>query len=338
MRRKIKFCMAGIALGAICFAGCGKEMTEQEDIALLAPMEAVVDVEPVLYRDLYTMTMREAELTPYTEELSFKTSGTVTNLYVEVGSEVKAGDLLAEQEEDGMASRASAALDKYLSEKKVYVDTWKRAKKKLATNLSKEEKEQQELAVKQAEERWNMQEPILWAAWEEARAKVGSSQIFAPCDGVITACLVEGTSVAAGQPVMAIADTSKLCIVVGSCLPPSEYRRYERVYAVINGKETEITYMEDLMENENTYTYYEAQEWNGASIGDYILVCMVSDMHEHVLSVPNRAVYKDSDGSYVYLYEDGARVRREVITGYKDSVYVEIVEGLQEGDKVYVKN
>lgn len=338
MSRKFRFCMAGAALAAICFAGCGKGNVEQEEIELLAPMEVVADVETAMSRDLYTMTTREAELSPFTEELSFKASGNVTNLYVKVGSVVKAGDLLAEQEEDGMASLANTVLDKYLSEKKVYVDTLKRAKKKMATNLTKEEKEQQELAVKQAEELWTMQEPILWAAWEEARTRVGSNQIFAPCDGVVTACVVEGASVAAGQPVLAIADMSKHCIVVGSCLSYPEYQKYEKVYAVINGKETELTYMEDIMKEEKTRTYYEPKELNGASVGDYVLVCMMSDLHEQVLSIPNSAIYKDSEGSYVYLYEDGAKVRRDVITGYKNNAYAEIVEGLQEGDKVYVKN
>ena len=65
---------------------------------------------------------------------------------------------------------------------------------------------------------------------------------------------------------------------------------------------------------------------------------MVKNYHPHVLSIPAGAVYQDSNGSYVYLMEDDVRVRRDVITGYTDNVYVEIAEGLQEGDRVYVKN
>jgi len=72
--------------------------------------------------------------------------------------------------------------------------------------------------------------------------------------------------------------------------------------------------------------------------GDFILVCMVKDYHEQVLSIPNSAVYKDSSGTYVYLMQDGIRVRQNVTTGYKNNVYTEIVEGLEEGDQVYVKN
>lgn len=92
------------------------------------------------------------------------------------------------------------------------------------------------------------------------------------------------------------------------------------------------------MQEEGLVTYYTAEDLNGAMLGDFILVCMVKDYHEQVLSIPNTSVYKDSSGEYVYLMQDGIRVRRNVTTGYKNSVYTEIVEGLEEGDQVYVKN
>ena len=337
-RKKSGLCLTVSALTAVCLTGCGGAGAMQNEIELKAPVEAVVDVETVMYRDLYKVTTRDAEVAPYTEELTFEAGGRIANLYVEVGSVVKAGDLLAEQDEQDVRNMAGNALNKYLSEKKTYVDTVKAAKKKLATNLTKEEREWQELLLAQAEELWEMQEPVLWSAWEEARAKLGHSQIFAPYDGVITACLTEGTTVAAGQPVLAVADTERLYITVGSYLPPSEFENYEKVYALVNGTETEVSYVEELMEEEGTYTYYKAEELNGAGMGDFVLICMVGNYHPQVLSVPKSAVYRDSSGSYVYLLDGDTRVRRDVTIGYTGDVYVEIADGLQEGDRVYVKN
>ena len=86
------------------------------------------------------------------------------------------------------------------------------------------------------------------------------------------------------------------------------------------------------------YTYYSAEDYSGAKMGDYVLVCMKSNYHDHVLSIPSKAIYRDSSGSYVYLLDGDIRVRRDVVTGYSSDVYVEILEGLQEGDRVYVKN
>ncbi len=338
MRRKRRGICLSVAAAMLCMAGCGAKDVVLNKTELLTPVEAVVDIETVLYRDLYTLTTRDAELSPYTEELTFDAGGEIANLYVEVGSVVKAGEVLAEQTEDDVRDSANSALNKYLSEKKVYVDALKSAKKKLATNLSKEEKEWQELLVAQAEEKWQMQEPKLWKAWEDARAKLGNSQIIAPYDGVITACVSEGTRVAAGQPILAIADTERLYLTVGNYLSPSGYQNYERVYALINGKETEITYVEELMEEEGSYTYYTAEDMGDAGMGDFALICMVGNYHPHVLSVPNSAIYRDTGGTYVYLMDADTRVRRDVTIGYAGDVYSEVVEGLQEGDRVYVKN
>lgn len=339
MKEKRKgFRLAVIALAAVCFSGCGTKGEPQEAINLLTPAEAVVDIEIALYRDLYTLTTREAELTPHTEELVFEASGRVSKLYVEIGSEVKAGELLAEQEEDGVKNAASNALNKYLSEKKEYMDAVKSARKKLAGELSADEREWYELLLRQAEEMWEMQEPGLWEAWEEARAKVGNSKIYAPYDGVVTACVSQGKQIAAGQPVLALADTTRHYIIVNGYLSPSDYKRYGRVYAIINGKETELIYEEEMMQEEGPRTYYTAENLNGAKSGDFILVCMVGDFHEQVLSVPNNAIYKDGSGNYVYLLQDEIRIRQSVTTGYKNNAYTEIVEGLEEGDRIYVKN
>ena len=336
--KRIGFRLAAIALTAVCVAGCGTTEASEESIELLAPVEAVVDIETAIYRDLYTLTTKDAELAPHTEELSFEANGSVSALHAEIGDEVTAGELLAEQEEEGVRSTAETALNKYLSEKKAYLDAVKAANKKLATGLSADDREWYELLIRQAEEIWEAQEPGLWETWEEARANVGNSKVFAPYDGVVTATVGQGTNLSAGQPVLAVADLTREYVLVSGYLAPSEYETYERIYAIINGKEVELNYVEELMEEEGPVTYYTAEELNGASFGDFILVCMVKDYYPQVLSIPNTAVYKDSSGEYVYLMEDGVRVRTSVTTGYKNNVYTEIVEGLEEGDRVYVKN
>ena len=334
MRRK-GWCL--LCLAAVLFAGCEEEGTRQNEIELLTPVETVVETEAVVYRDLYKVSTRNAELAPYTEELAFSSRGKVSKLYAEIGSTVKAGEALAEQEEEGVRDAASNALNKYLSEKRVYIDVLKSVKKKLAEYPGKEERERQELLKTQAEELWAMQEPILWSAWEESRARFGNSRLIAPYDGVVIARIDEGNTVAAGQPVLALADTSRLYITVANYLSPSEYGKYDKVYALINGKETVLTYEEALMEEEGAYTYYTPETLNGAAMGDFVLVCMISEYHPQVLSVPNSAVYRDGNGSYVYLQEAGEKVRRDITAGYVGESYTEITEGLREGDRVYVK-
>lgn len=51
-----------------------------------------------------------------------------------------------------------------------------------------------------------------------------------------------------------------------------------------------------------------------------------------VLLIPVAAIYEDADGAYVLLGE--AKVRREIVTGLSDGTYVEITDGLAEGDVI----
>ena len=59
---------------------------------------------------------------------------------------------------------------------------------------------------------------------------------------------------------------------------------------------------------------------------------------EGVLTIPINALYRDGSGQYVYKQTDGARVRCNVKAGMTTDTKAEIVEGLEEGDMVYVKD
>ena len=54
--------------------------------------------------------------------------------------------------------------------------------------------------------------------------------------------------------------------------------------------------------------------------------------------MPSGAVMNDSGGKYVYVDEDGSRVRRTVRAGVSTDGLVQIIEGLEEGEAVYVKD
>ena len=74
--------------------------------------------------------------------------------------------------------------------------------------------------------------------------------------------------------------------------------------------------------------------------GDYAAVCLVSKSVPDALLIPANALFRDSSGKYVYVYEaDGeTRVRRSVETGVATDWQVQITDGLEEGEIVYVAN
>jgi multidrug efflux pump subunit AcrA (membrane-fusion protein) len=76
-----------------------------------------------------------------------------------------------------------------------------------------------------------------------------------------------------------------------------------------------------------------------------ILIRVYGSTRENVLILIPNAVHDDTvveDGMprhsyFVYLDEGGARVRRDIEVGLKSETAVEILSGLEEGDKVYVE-
>jgi HlyD family secretion protein len=65
-------------------------------------------------------------------------------------------------------------------------------------------------------------------------------------------------------------------------------------------------------------------------------VAIALDARKGVLTVPVRAISREQDRSVAYVLQDGRPVQRTVKVGWKDSQWVEIVSGLQEGDKVLI--
>lgn len=65
-------------------------------------------------------------------------------------------------------------------------------------------------------------------------------------------------------------------------------------------------------------------------------VTFVTEKKEDVVYVSKTAVFEENGKSYVYVSgEDGEMETKEVVTGIENSFYVEITEGLSEGDVVY---
>ena len=55
---------------------------------------------------------------------------------------------------------------------------------------------------------------------------------------------------------------------------------------------------------------------------------------ENVLAVPNKSIKREGGKKVVTVLETSKPVQKTVRTGWKDSAYTEIIEGLKEGDKV----
>ena len=55
-----------------------------------------------------------------------------------------------------------------------------------------------------------------------------------------------------------------------------------------------------------------------------------------MLCIPERAVYTDDEGSYVYVIQNGVIAKQSIVKGLSGNGYVQITEGPGEGGQVII--
>jgi membrane fusion protein (multidrug efflux system) len=180
-------------------------------------------------------------------------------------------------------------------------------------------------------------------AYEAASVRYEYTRIRAPFDGVIMERLVdEGENVAIGTRLFVLADTDPLRMSM--YLPEAEVktiRAGQVVYIVpdanpdlrFNGKVVRVAPEVD----QRTGTIKVTAETSGGGIpGSFVRVRIVTDTRPSTLTLPRRGVVSDAGDRFVFVAEADTVRKVEVLVGYEDEGYAEILEGLQEGDSVVV--
>lgn len=120
----------------------------------------------------------------------------------------------------------------------------------------------------------------------------------------------------------------------------------EAVYALIDGKRYELEYhpletKEYLKLKDSGVDIYSTftilGDTENVEMGAYAVVTVVNKKRENVLTIPKDSVDREGAVNYVYVLENGQRVRRNVEIGMSDGVYTEILSGLQMGEQVLVQ-
>lgn len=151
--------------------------------------------------------------------------------------------------------------------------------------------------------------------------------------------------IGAGSSVAAVADPDRRLLKC-EFISKAEINGAAQVFAIIGGKRYEVEY--EPMESEEYRrleekngkvftTFYLPEEAGDVELGSYVVVVVIKQVKRDVLSVPKDAIEKGENDSYVYVLRDGERVYTPVVTGMQDGVYVEILSGVGEGDKVLTK-
>jgi len=333
---------------------------------LWEPVGVVMDTAQAYVGEISNITVLEAAVVPVLEELYFTVDGTVDEIGALVGQKVSAGDMLFTLDREALDEQITAlngqigqirtngayddeigALDLAILQVELKALLNRSPLDEDAIALKRLDIEELQLNLAYASKLRDMKLERLEAQLEELTGQMKNHVLSAPFDGTVvySAQLADGDSVRAYSPMVYLADESRLVIetdYISETLLKSCHDLYalagDRRYEIAPVPVDESEYASALLAGETVPMQFEILNPDEElRAGMYAAVCMERNYLDNALLIPSNALYMDGTGQYVYVIEDGGRVRRSVTTGASNDRLTQIKSGLEEGEVVYVK-
>ncbi len=192
---------------------------------------------------------------------------------------------------------------------------------------------------------------VLLLTLESLERNKENSIIYADFDGVITELnTFEGDIPSGGMKILEIQDPLNKTVLIDFMVVDALNIR-PGMNAVVNDHDLGIviekltvgkiypkafTTFSELGVEENRQTVEIRLQESGKDLSFGLKVdtkVMIEESRE-ALFIPEEAIYEKDMKKYVRVLEDGKPVEREVITGIENNNHIEIIEGLNEGEKV----
>ena len=350
----------------------------------LIPEEETIPTRPILHSSeeqgyttaavmrgdlIATVSVRCQYVHAKEEHLSFSVGGVyISKVYVTEGQQVKAGQLLAELEQDNLQENIASLEyqlrlleqqkthhleDRQLDVKKVDIvledlrqnleQAEEPLRQQLLVQIEEQERKRQDVMDSYAKKLQSTEDSIylMGLRLEEAKEILKSRQIIAGMDGTVTFVdeVKEGTRSVKGQKFISISDLSTTVFTVTGD-NTQYFTAGEEV--VLNCQDKELAaYVADPSEfdaGDKPVVYLKLKQPEPTlQEGDSGTILLTLDQRLDVLYVDKDAI-KTADGeTFVFvLNEDGLRAVKKVTTGLTVRDFTEITEGLSEGDTVIV--
>ncbi len=367
MKKVIAICLVTI----LCVCGC-EEKKEEKVPELIEAVGVDFDTVEVKKMDLSGINSYVAQIMPVTEDLSFKTSGTVADLYVSVGEHVKKGQLLIElSSAGGQVKELKKQLKEMIKGHKnenqqsqydieMLKETIRNLKSQLKKSKSPQEKDglkkqiiEKEEDVKISQEKLRQQKENQSVYERRLKEKINkssksgkNSKLYAPIEGdVVSTTGGQGYMVQGGDKVISIANMHKARLKT-DYIGESELAKASKYLAVIDGKKYEVeAEIEEVSQIEAERGEYPEESWFNfvnpnvnVKIGGSASLELYTDSVEGAVVVPSNALFKGSSEKYVYVVQGETKTKRVVEVGTETDAYVQIISGVKEGERVYVED
>lgn len=312
-------------------------------------------VVPVTRRDVTSTVLATGVIRPQVGaevRVGSRVSGVLERLYVTAGDRVGRGQLLAQldsAEFHARAAQALATLENARAESTYAAGEWTRARDLAAEGIitASEFAQAQRLRDVRASE---VRQAA--AALASARIQLGYTSIRAPIGGVVADVSTQvGETIAASLAAptfVTIVDLDRLEVWayvdetdIGRVVVGQRARFTVDTYpdAEFAGVVSAIRPTAEIQDNVVNYvTVIAIEDGHGRTLRPEMTatVTILLDRREDVLVVPNGAVRRDRDGAYVFVAGDGGYARRSIRAGQRGPDVTEILDGLDDGDRVVV--
>jgi membrane fusion protein, multidrug efflux system len=303
----------------------GKENEEQED------RPVPVEIATVELRDMPAYLTSTATLEPDKEaDILAKASGELKSIRVEEGDWVREGAVLANL--DGGAQ--DAALEEVAARVKgLQLELDRMAALHEQSLASNRDLESAETAFAQAE-----------AQRKSFELELAYTTIRAPFAGRVTRRLIDvGQNVTVGSHLFTVVDSDPL--VARIYLPERDVARLAPQQEVriqsdanpeieMSGSVSLIAPVVDTRTGTIKVTCQVDGESGQLRPGSFVRVKVETGVHERVATIPKRALVPEGADTYVFRAEADSVVKTPVQVGLTADDFVEILEGLEVGDRV----
>jgi macrolide-specific efflux system membrane fusion protein len=343
---------------------------------LIQPVVAPVDLVQVRRGDIRPQKVAEGIVVPYSRGLSFLASDApISAIHVKHGQTVSEGELLAELDMSVWLSRLEGAQSElgHLMRVADYEDAIADIRLELmqmdakeaagrdgsqvaALNLGEYEKRDDIRRETHELDRARLQSRIGALA-----ARKGNYKISAPFDGVIISIesLMIGNYPSGRAPFLYIADLNRLT-VRSLTEQTSFFASAQSIIAVTGDDEWPIAIIPYTLEEQLAF-YYEGitpparfgfmTEGDSFAAGQApptdkrVLIKILEMSSEDVIIIPINAAHtetaSDDEGvtsrqEFAYVDVNGVRERRDIRCGRRSDILLEVIDGLEEGEYVYV--
>lgn len=329
-------------------------MTESSIPELEEPVALNEAYRPVEYAAIGSVQVLMATAVPRDYCNYYSANVNISQIYVEPGDTVNAGDVLAvcdvdETKEQLQECQAALAHENETYEISAQISD---TQIKMWENQAAQQDNNKQIATEQENQRYDKQ-------LHEYRVKkineqmalyqqlVDDGTLKAAHSGLVTYTkkLTEGRSAAAYENIVIVSDTDDLVLDI-KATAINEYKcsDYDKKYVIVDGEKYDVTesqYTSEVLVLSKINNRYpdvcvESREKPFLTAGQMYPVYFEKTKANQALVVGKDSIYKDGDTRYVYVKNnEGGREKRIITTGESDENYTQVTEGLKEGELVY---